>query len=94
MDVEGFEFDVLTAMLQDLTSDGEMIIWPEQIMMEVHYMTRMVDIDWMLRTRQAAEIALFFDMLWNAGGYLPVKVQYFGEWCPSCMEILLLRVRC
>ena len=91
MDVEGFEFDVLTSMLQSFDSSD---YWPEQIMMEVHYITRMVDLPWMLRTRQAAELALFFDTLWNAGGYLPIKVQYFGEWCPSCMEILLLRVRC
>ncbi|KAL3905846.1 MAG: hypothetical protein SGILL_009512, partial [Bacillariaceae sp.] len=91
MDVEGFEFDVLTSMLQSFDSSG---FWPEQIMMEVHYITRMVDLPWMLRTRQAAELALFFDTLWNAGGYLPIKVQYFGEWCPSCMEILLLRVKC
>jgi hypothetical protein len=91
MDVEGFEFDVLTSMLSSFESSDW---WPEQIMMEVHYITRMVDLPWLLRTRQAAELALFFDSLWNAGGYLPIKVQYFGEWCPSCMEILLLRVKC
>ncbi|KAL3909323.1 MAG: hypothetical protein SGILL_008131 [Bacillariaceae sp.] len=91
MDVEGFEFDVLTSMLASFESSN---YWPEQIMMEVHFITRMVDLDWMLRTRQSAELALFFDTLWNAGGYIPIKVQYFGEWCPSCMEILLLRVKC
>mmetsp|Transcript_21860 Transcript_21860/g.40804 ORF Transcript_21860/g.40804 Transcript_21860/m.40804 type:complete len:212 (+) Transcript_21860:3-638(+) len=92
MDVEGFEFDVLTAMFMEKFASSN--TWPEQIMMEVHYITRMVDLDWMLRTRQAAELALFFDTLWNAGGYLPIKVQYFGTGCPSCMEILLLRVQC
>lgn len=62
-------------------------------MMEVHYGTRMVEVEWMLRTRQAAEMALFFDTLFNTGGYMPVIRKYFRG-CPTCMEILLLRVHC
>ncbi|KAG7341530.1 hypothetical protein IV203_023482 [Nitzschia inconspicua] len=91
MDVEGFEFDVLTSMLSSFETSKW---WLEQIMMEVHFVTRMVDLEWMLRTRQSAELALFFGTLWNAGGYIPVKAQYFGKDCPSCMEVLLIRVRC
>ncbi|KAG7358439.1 methyltransferase domain containing protein [Nitzschia inconspicua] len=91
MDVEGFEFDVLTSMLSSFETSKW---WPEQIMMEVHFVTRMVDLEWMLRTRQSAELALFFGTLWNAGEYIPVKAQYFGKDCPSCMEVLLMRVRC
>jgi hypothetical protein len=49
MDVEGFEFDVLTSML----SNSHPTLWPEQIMMEVHYATRMKDIEWLLRTRSS-----------------------------------------
>lgn len=89
MDIEGFEFDTLISLLADSPSNT----WPEQIMMEVHYGTRMVEVEWMLRTRQAAEMALFFDTLFNTGGYMPVIRKYFRG-CPTCMEILLLRVHC
>jgi hypothetical protein len=63
MDVEGFEFDVLLSILS--TNRG---MWPEQIVMEVHWGTRMVDVPWMLRTRQGAEISLFFGTLFTHGG--------------------------
>jgi hypothetical protein len=89
MDVEGFEFDVLISMLSHAPSST----WPEQIMMEVHWATRMVDVEWMLRTRQSAEIAMFFDILFNVGGYMPVTRKYFRK-CSTCMEILLMRVNC
>jgi hypothetical protein len=63
MDIEGFEFDVLLSMLATNES-----MWPEQIMMEVHWATRMVDVSSMLRTRQAAELSLFFGTLFTHGG--------------------------
>lgn len=63
MDIEGFEFDVLLSMLATNES-----MWPEQIMMEVHWSTRMVDVSSMLRTRQAAELSLFFGTLFTLGG--------------------------
>jgi len=90
IDVEGFEFSVLPSMLR--TSPQE--IWPEQIMVEIHWGTRMVDVPSMLRTRQASEIALLFGQLFNYGGYLPVNVKYFEPGCSSCMEVLLVRVVC
>ena len=61
MDVERFEFDVLSSMLARS-------MWPEQIMMEVHWATRMVDVSTMLRIIQAAELSLFFGMLFTHGG--------------------------
>jgi|EP00970_Alexandrium_tamarense_P012430 FkbM family methyltransferase len=88
MDVEGFEFDVLLSVL---STDPSM--WPEQIIMEVHWSTRMVDISWMLRTRQAAEIALYFGVLFNRGGYIPVHRTFFPG-CGPCMEVLLVRAVC
>lgn len=88
MDIEGFEYDVLLSLLA-----APKEIWPEQIMMEVHTQTRMVDVPWMLRARQAGEISLLFGTLFNVGGYIPVNVKYF-KGCYSCMEILLVRALC
>lgn len=64
MDAEGFEYEVLDSIL---SSDPS--LWPEQIMMEVHWVSRMVDLRWMTRTRTAAELTLFFGGLFNHGGY-------------------------
>mmetsp|Transcript_9857 Transcript_9857/g.14516 ORF Transcript_9857/g.14516 Transcript_9857/m.14516 type:complete len:403 (-) Transcript_9857:242-1450(-) len=89
MDIEGFEFGVLSSML---ATDRSM--WPEQIMMEVHWATRMVDVSTMLRTRQAAELSLFFGMLFTHGGYIPIHIKYFDPICGSCMELLLVRAVC
>ena len=89
MDVEGFEYDVINAMLS-----SDQSIWPEQIMMEVHWATRMVDAPWMPRTRTAAEIALFFGELFNHGGYVVVGSKTFPRGCQACMEVLLVRVVC
>ena len=63
MDIEGFEFEVLLSMLA-----SNRLMWPEQIMMEVHWATRMVDVSSVLRTRQAAELSLFFGTLFTRGG--------------------------
>lgn len=90
IDVEGFEFGVIPSMLRDSPSD----IWPEQIMMEVHWATRMVEVPSMLRTRQASEISLLFGQLFTHGGYLPVKSKYFDPHCSTCLEVLLVRVLC
>lgn len=87
MDVEGFEYDVLNTVL---SSDPS--IWPEQIMMEVHWASRMVDLPWMPRTRTAAEIALFFGGLFNHGGYILSTSTFLG--CEPCMEILLIKAVC
>lgn len=89
MDVEGFEYDVIHTMLS-----SDQSIWPEQIMMEVHWGTRMVDLPWMPRTRTAAEIALFFGELFNHGGYVVVDSKTFAKGCQPCMEVLLVRVVC
>eukprot|EP00986_Skeletonema_menzelii_P019583 scaffold28514_cov331-Skeletonema_menzelii.AAC.1 len=63
MDIEGFEYSVILNSI--LSSDP--LMWPEQIMMEVHWATRMVDVPWMPRTRSASELALFFGVLFNRG---------------------------
>ena len=89
MDVEGFEYHVILNSI--ISSDSS--IWPEQIMMEVHWATRMVDLVWMPRTRTAAELALFFGVLFNRGGYIVQQVKYVPG-CETCLEILLVRAVC
>ena len=90
IDVEGFEFDVIPAMLRNSPPE----IWPEQIAIEIHWATRMVSAPSVLRTISTAEIALLFGHLFIQGGYLPVKAKYFDPDCSSCLEVLFVRVRC
>ena len=88
MDIEGFEYDVWTGSI--LKSPSEM--WPEQVIMELHYSTRMVDLPWMLRQLQAGELALFVELLFRKGGYLPA--HQFWPTAPSLVEVLMIRVLC
>ena len=90
MDIEGFEYNVLLELLKSSPPET----WPQQISMEVHWATRMIDLQWMLRTRTAAEMSLWFAVLFTVGGYLPVEREFFSVGCPSCMEVLLVRVVC
>jgi hypothetical protein len=90
MDIEGFEYSVLL----DLLRTSPPSTWPEQISMEVHWATRMVDLDWMLRTKTAAEMTLWFTTLFTMAGYLPVARKFFPVGCPSCVELLLVRIVC
>ena len=89
MDIEGFEFDVIHNML----SSSDSSIWPEQIMLEVHWATRMVGVKWMPRTLTAGEISLFFGGLFNHGGYMVVHATKI-DGCQPCLEVLLVRVLC
>jgi hypothetical protein len=90
MDIEGFEYSVLL----DLLRTSPESTWPEQISIEVHWATRMVDLDWMLRTKTAAEMTLWFTTLFTMAGYLPVARKFFSIGCPSCVELLLVRIVC
>lgn len=90
MDIEGFEFGVIPSLLRNTPTE----ILPEQIQVEVHWGTRMIDNPSMLRTRQAAEISLLFGQLFNYGGYLPVDVRFFDPGCVACLEVLLVRAIC
>ena len=62
-------------------------------MMEVHWGTRMVDLEWMPRTRTAAELSLFFGVLFNRGGYILQRTKSF-KGCETCLEVLLVRAVC
>jgi Methyltransferase domain len=87
IDVEGFEYDILTDMMRTPH------LLPLQIQIELHWATRMTDLPWMQRTRSAGEIALLSGMLYNSGGYMPVKLDFNGH-CTSCMEVLYFRTSC
>lgn len=89
MDVEGFEYDVIPQML--LSTDPAVL--PEQFMIELHFMTRMWAISWMLRSLSAAEIMMLMGILFRQGGYLPAYTFYYSG-CKSCMEVLFIRAQC
>lgn len=93
MDVEGFEYDVLTQIIVDAAKTGSTSKLPSQISVELHYATRMYDLPWLLRLRQAGEIAMLTGLMYRVGGYLPVNVQYFED-CEACAEVLFVRVFC
>lgn len=87
MDVEGFEYDVFTSMVR---SDGDTL--PEQIIVELHWASKMTNLPWVLRTRQTGELAILFSMLFSSG-YLPV-FTFFSKYCAPCLEVLFVRVLC
>mmetsp|Transcript_3342 Transcript_3342/g.3855 ORF Transcript_3342/g.3855 Transcript_3342/m.3855 type:complete len:440 (+) Transcript_3342:122-1441(+) len=93
IDVEGFEYDVLTQMLKEASESGKQHLLPKQISIELHYGTRMIDLPWIMRWRKTGEIALFSAMMYNVGGYLPVRIEPQGD-CDPCMEVLYIRVFC
>ena len=90
--MEGFEFDVLISMVTS-KDDEERSNVPDQIVVELHTATRMYNLPWMLRFRQAAEVSLLLAVLYRKGGYLPVFFD-FNPGCASCLEILFVRVVC
>ena len=59
MDVEGFEYDVLDAMLASAEAQPELL--PQQLGLEIHYKTRFRELPWFGRYKSAGEIALFMD---------------------------------
>lgn len=93
IDVEGFEYDFLVQMLNEASQSSSKIKLPSQISIELHYKTRMYDLPWMPRSREAAEIAMFSSFMYNVGGYIPVAVKYVRG-CDSCVEVLYTHVFC
>jgi Methyltransferase domain len=85
IDVEGYEYDIFTQMV-----NNDHALLPQQIQVELHWGTRMTGLPWMLRMRSSAEITLLMAMLFNVAGYMPVKLDY-NPYCKSCMEVLFFR---
>ena len=92
MDVEGFEFDVLLNMVNDARETGMMHMLPLQISTEIHYATRMYDLPWMMRFRQAGELMMFFGVMFRGGYVVAHKENIPG--CDSCLEVLFVRAFC
>jgi hypothetical protein len=90
IDVEGFEYDIFTQMIND---QKKAHLLPQQITVELHWATRMTGQSWMPRYRTSAEIALLMGMMFTAGGYLPVHTD-FTHFCPSCLEVVFFRAVC
>jgi Methyltransferase domain len=84
IDVEGFEYDIFQSMVAHSPA-----LLPTQIQVEMHWATRMTGVEWMLRTKSSAEIALFSSMMHRAG-YLPILLD-FNKYCTTCMEVLYFR---
>jgi hypothetical protein len=105
IDVEGFEYDIFSHMIQQANNGNSSVVslqqqqsslswWlPQQIQVELHWATRMTGVSWMPRTKTTAEIALLCGMMFNGGGYLPIH-QYWHPACPCCMEVLYFRALC
>ena len=85
---------MFTQMLKEAAqSQSAKDLLPNQIVVELHYSTRMYELPWMLRNLQAAEIAIFSGMVYNLGGYITAHVKYvYG--CDACVEVLYVRTFC
>ena len=92
IDVEGFEYDTFSQMIQN-DDAGSQSLLPQQIQVELHWATRMTGIEWMPRVLSAGEIALFSSMMYQGGGYLPIHLD-FNKYCPPCMEVLYYKAIC
>jgi hypothetical protein len=98
IDVEGFEYDIFSEMIQQeeirqQRNPESKSLLPQQIAVELHWATRMTGVPWMPRTRGSGELALFSSMMYLGGGYLPIHLD-FNVHCSTCMEVLYLRAIC
>ena len=87
MDIEGFEFPVLGAMLRSRSA-----ALPSQIAFELHWQTQMTSLSWNHRTKTAGEIALFARALYDAGYRTLSRAD--NKRCPHCSEFNVVRLFC
>lgn len=85
MDVEGFEYDILPAML----AAGRELL-PEQLAIELHFKTRFRELPWFGRYKSAGEIGTFMDLLYRRGDY-HITDRHDNRFCQHCTELLLSR---
>ena len=91
MDIEGFEYDALGAMLSSAAADsGAAELLPRQMAVEMHYKTRFRELPWFGRYKSAGEIATFMDALYRYGGYHLID-RHDNPFCKHCTETLLVR---
>jgi hypothetical protein len=95
MDIEGFEWDVLPAIISSavsaITTSSPKDVFPTQIAVEVHYLTQMEQLSWRGRDKSAGEIFALFNYLFYSAGYAVID-RNDNPFCPHCSEIVLARV--
>ena len=87
-------------MLEDIIANARQVleasgkdIFPNQIAVEVHYLTLFVELDWQGRDLSPAEIYLYFEKFFRLGGYVLAE-RRDNPFCHHCSEILLIRAMC
>ena len=96
MDIEGFEWEALVDLVdraRALLEETGLDTFPEQIMVEVHYVTVFDALGFYGRDKQLGEIKALGDYLLFAGGYVVSHVRK-NPMCTNCVEILWARVAC
>ena len=87
IDIEGFEYQVLSTMLRERSP-----ALPSQLAFELHYSTQMTMLGWRHRERTAGEIALFARDLYDAGYRTLSRAD--SRRCPDCSEFNVVRLFC
>ena len=87
MDIEGFEYVVLGAMLRSRSA-----ALPAQIAFELHWQTQMTSLSWHHRVKTAGEIALLSRALYDAGYRTVSRADNMR--CPHCSEVTVVRLFC
>lgn len=86
MDIEGFEWEVIPAILQN----GAFL--PNMIAFELHFVTQMNGLSWFGRLKTAPEIYLFMHSIRKLGYALIDRRD--NALCKHCTELLIYKVFC
>mmetsp|Transcript_55625 Transcript_55625/g.136510 ORF Transcript_55625/g.136510 Transcript_55625/m.136510 type:complete len:412 (+) Transcript_55625:187-1422(+) len=89
MDIEGFEWPVLSSMLRSLEPHE----LPGQLSVEVHYRTQFPHLPWYGRNKALGEIGALADALFVGGGYM-LADRHDNPYCKHCSEVVWARVAC
>jgi hypothetical protein len=88
MDIEGFEWSVLT----DLAANTPPHLLPRSISLELHYETRIETLpSWNSRLRSPYEIGAWMDFMVTRGNYILVD-RNDNEFCKHCSEIVIAHI--
>jgi len=87
VDIEGYEWSVLTAM----AASAPLHILPKSISLELHYAGAMTNLEWYGRSRSPYEIGAWMDFMFTRGGYVLVD-RNDNPFCPHCSEIVIARM--
>lgn len=84
MDIEGFEWTVIPAIIKSN------VMVPESFSFELHYDTSIQEVPWKGRLKSSPEIGLFMELLYSLG-YALVD-RHDNVRCISCSEIVTAKV--